>query len=392
MKTPSFSPLIGAILFVGLILFLPEKWLSVLVTEKKVEEAAVNLNTNMFEGMLIQDKMLQSSTYLPIYGSSELSRLDSFHPSNYFAANPQGYIPFLVGKGGTASMFHFLNFAVNQEALKDKKIVFILSPQWFTEIGEDEAHFVSSYSVLKAYQFALHPTVSPAVFKTGANRLMSYDVVKKDTLLMTLLQTRVANETDTWQYKVAEKAGQSYLHILKRRDLLFAMITPKQRETRPNYELTANKNFEELEQNAEQVGKMYITNNPYYIKDTYYNRMYKEKINKLKGYKRHESFAVSPQYDDFQMILDVLNEAGAKALFISIPVNGYWYDYAEMKQSERTVYYEKINKQVQAAGFDVLDLSGYEYEPYFMTDSMHVGYKGWVHVAKGIEEFMKKEQ
>ena len=47
--------------------------------------------------------MFEDSKYLPIFGSSELSRLDEFHPSNYFQVNNQGFTPYLVGKGGDQS-------------------------------------------------------------------------------------------------------------------------------------------------------------------------------------------------------------------------------------------------------------------------------------------------
>ncbi|RCK13051.1 hypothetical protein DT075_01770 [Bacillus licheniformis] len=62
-------------------------------------------------GMYLQGKALEDPKYLPIFGSSELSRLDAFHPSNYFKVNNQGFTPYLVGKGGSQSLIHAINFA-----------------------------------------------------------------------------------------------------------------------------------------------------------------------------------------------------------------------------------------------------------------------------------------
>ncbi len=50
---------------------------------------------------------------------------------------------------------------------------------------------------------------------------------------------------------------------------------------------------------------------------------------------------------------------------------------------------QKVNKQIRAKGFQVADFSGHEYDPYFMKDTIHIGWKGWVYVDKAIDEFYK---
>src|SRR4051794_10398659 len=110
MVRSSFKPLIVAVILFSILLFFPAQWLLPLINEKLVERDAAGLDPNMFQGYLVQQKMLENPAYLPIYGSSELARLDPFHPSNYFHVNPQGFTPFLVGRGGTEALIHFLNF------------------------------------------------------------------------------------------------------------------------------------------------------------------------------------------------------------------------------------------------------------------------------------------
>lgn len=107
--------------------------------------------------------MLKDPTYLPIYGSSELSRLDEFHPSNYFQVNNEGFTPYLVGKGGSQSLIHSLNFAAHMDQLKGKKIVFIVSPQWFIKRGSDEQHFAPNYSALQGLDLAFNDQIDPEI-------------------------------------------------------------------------------------------------------------------------------------------------------------------------------------------------------------------------------------
>ena len=88
MKKPTFGPIFIAIGVICLLLLVPNSFLLPLISKADVERSATGLSPNMFQGQVIQDKMLSDDHYLPVYGSSELSRLDPFHPSNYFKENP----------------------------------------------------------------------------------------------------------------------------------------------------------------------------------------------------------------------------------------------------------------------------------------------------------------
>lgn len=85
-----FGPIILAFLLFFTAILIPNAWLAKLVPKDRVETSATEINPMMFQGMYLQGKALEDPKYLPIYGSSELSRLDAFHPSNYFKVNNQG--------------------------------------------------------------------------------------------------------------------------------------------------------------------------------------------------------------------------------------------------------------------------------------------------------------
>ncbi|ANB61815.1 D-alanyl-lipoteichoic acid biosynthesis protein DltD [Anoxybacteroides amylolyticum] len=389
MKRPSFSPLLAAIVLFCMILFIPNQYLLPLITDKKVEEEAVDLDFNMFQGEIIQKKMLESPHYLPIYGSSELSRLDTFHPSNYFKVNPIGVTPFLVGRGGMQSFVHFLNFADQKDGLKHKKLLFILSPQWFYQEGATQQSFDANFSALQAYRFALEPKVSKALQVEGAKRLLTFDVVKNDAMLKTLLEAKVHQDRKT-KMKAAVMKPFAFLLMkaLEKRDLLHAILDVPITKLHPQPSLVKNKTWDELEKNAVELAKVKSTNNHFYIDNFYYNKRIKPKFEQLKGFRKDSRLLTSPEYKDFQLVLDVLKEANAQPLFVSVPVNGFWYDYMGLSKQERQGYYQKIKQQIEKEGFPVLDLSNHEYDPYFLKDTMHLGYKGWLPIDKAIIEFV----
>lgn len=84
----AFGPIILACLLFFIVLLIPSKSLVSLISDKKIEDAATSLQKEKLQSVFLQQKMLENSQYLPMYGSSEFLRMDAYHPSNYFKVNP----------------------------------------------------------------------------------------------------------------------------------------------------------------------------------------------------------------------------------------------------------------------------------------------------------------
>lgn len=110
----------------------------------------------------------------------------------------------------------------------------------------------------------------------------------------------------------------------------------------------------------------------------------------MEGKNKDHSYAESLEYDDFQLMLDILKEAGAKPLFVIIPVNGAYYDYTGFPQKGRQDYYNRIKQQISESGFTYADYSDHEYDPYFMRDTIHIGWKGWVYLDEDMQKFLEE--
>jgi D-alanine transfer protein len=386
MKKAVFSPLIAAFLILVILVAIPSQWVERMIPNNRVSDAATELNPFMFQGKYVQDKMLGAKHYLPVYGSSELARMDPFHPSNYFQETGAPFTPFLIGRGGTTSITHFLNFAEHTKQLNGKKIVFIISPQWFQPKGTDESHFVPNYSSLQAYDLAFNKTIDPKLKKEAIKRLLTYSPIKKDPILSTMYKAEISK--NPWTKRKAafvRPIALLYREIFHKKDLYYTMKGghPHKRIISPKVK---NKTWEQLVAQANHYGKKRATNNHFYVTNSQYKKIQKM-VPLLKNKKVGASYGRSIEYQDFQMLLDLLKESGAKPLFISIPVNGKWYDYTGFPKKGRTVYYKRIKKQVEAAGFPIADFSNHEYDPYFMKDTIHIGWKGWVYTDKAIQDF-----
>ncbi|QXE02359.1 D-alanyl-lipoteichoic acid biosynthesis protein DltD [Terribacillus sp. DMT04] len=379
-----FGPIILAlVLFAGFV-FVPASWLAKLVPADRLEEAAINLEPAMFQGTYLQSEMLKDASYVPIYGSSELSRWDPFHPSNYFETTDAAFTPYLIGKGGMTSIIHDVNFATHADQLKNKQIVIIVSPQWFVKHGTDEQHFAPNYSSLQAFQLPFNKDVDEQVKRKLMERLMTYDAVKNDTLLYQLYDAYLNdNKVLFTSLSVPAKA---YLSMLQKKDLYFTLLKEKP-TNRHQSDTVKNKSWEELRAQADIYGEKRTQHSQFYMDD----KVYKHKqhyIKKMEGKNKGHSYAESLEYEDFQLMLDILQQAQAKPLFVVIPVNGAYYDYTGFPKQGREAYYDRIKKQISDSGFTYADYSGHEHDPYFMRDTIHIGWKGWVYLDEDIQEFL----
>ena len=386
MKKALFSPIILAFLVLVMLVIMPNQWIEKMIPKSRISQAATELNPFMFQGKYVQQKMLEDNHYLPIYGSSELARLDRFHPANYFKETGADFTPFLIGRGGTESLIHFLNFAEHTGQMNGKKMVFVLSPQWFQPNGTDETHFVPNYSSLQGYDLAFNNKIDPILKKNAMERLLKFSPIQNDPFLSIMYKAEItSNPWTKRECTLVRPMAYVYRELLIKKDLYYSLAggIPRKRDISPN---VRHKSWDELAVQADHFGERRSTNNRFYVSNNQYIKIQKL-VPSLKDNKIGASYGESPEYNDFQLVLDLLKESGAEPLFISIPVNGKWYDYTGFPKEGRTAYYERIKKQIESEGFQIADFSTHEYDPYFMKDTIHIGWKGWVYTDKVIKDF-----
>lgn len=388
MKKITFIPLFVAVVLFLVFLFFPNKLLEKMISDKQVETAKTEMNPLIFQGNYMQSRMLEKPNTMPIYGSSELVRFDPFHPYNYTKAANTPYETYLVGRGGTQSLTHFLNIAENKENLRGKKTVFIISPQWFVKEGLDEFHFSPNYSMLQSYDLALNQTMDEELRKRGMERMLQFDTVQRDAVLRMMYEYEISNhEEHKYLGKVAMKVGSATRYLQHKKDLYYSLFIGKEpRNLKAQPELVANQTFEEQIENAERYGEQRV-NNEFGISTNYYNKKIEPKLTALKGYKKQEHYNESPEYDDLKLVMDAFDDAGAEALFVSIPLNAAWYDYAEFDEERRHEYYSTMNEFLVQSGKAYVDFSAHERDPYFLTDTLHIGWKGWVYLDREMDRF-----
>ena len=347
-----------------------------------------------FQGMILQEKAMESPDILPIYGSSEFSAFSEFHPSRVFEGKPTGFAPFLVGRGGTQDIIHALNMAALGDSLTDKKIAIILSAQWFSPEGIAPGYFNQNFSPLHAYQMLFNASWSTPTKTQLIKRLLAFSGAFEEEPTLHALLTSDLNhdQTPNFQSVRLEVKGRLEMAALEARDavktiLLVRQLNPEYVARNVTMTAAALPPWSKLKDKAISQGKAAAQNNQFGILDAYYSEYVEPNLANNRGSASKAALYPSPEYQDLELLLQILQERNIKPMFIIVPVNGSWYDYTGFPAEQRQAYYARIEKMVQDQGFQVANFGDHEDDPYFLQDIMHLGWKGWVYVDEALDQF-----
>ncbi|EQC95434.1 MAG: D-alanyl-lipoteichoic acid biosynthesis protein DltD [Lactococcus lactis] len=391
----AIGPLIAALVLVALLIFLPFNVGMKYSKDQLVKFAQSPLNTPTFTGYSIKKQAYSDPEFLPVLGSSEMEHVDSFHPSAYFRKYNSGFIPFLVGQPGTTTLTHFFYMNSVADELKNRKIVFVISPQWFSKQGIVESELKNFVSKGEIYGWLKEADPKAATTTQLAKHLLKFRSLKSEETIYNSLERLAAKKPLTALQKMTVATN---LQFWRKEDLLFSNmsqftadhlgLSPKINKFAK--ELPNDPTSENLNRLAVDQGEKSSNNNPFKINNNVWNQRIKSKYKHLENYKKKVSYLESPEYQDFQQLLNVFAENHNDVLFVIQPVNGSWSSYTGVSEETLQNFSSKIKTQLRSQGFNqIADLTDMYNTPYASGDTVHFGTKGWLATDKAIEKFMK---
>ena len=347
-------------------------------------------------GMWLVEQGAKADNSLLIFGSSELKTSDIVtHPANFFAET--GLQVDLVGRGSCQSIIHALAIGAQGETLQNQQIVLITAPQSYVAEGIASDLFMANYSQQQLLDILADDSI-PAEIKTYlATRVQQlFDAYEADTGLTPEKGSAGDAVSAAWA------AGQNpwYLapYAALTRWMLHAKDLATSRSVVADYEdaapvpLDLHFDYQKaLDEAMAQAAEM-VTNNDFTMQDSYYSTYIGARLDQMEGKDSDLSYSVSPEYDDLRCLLDLCALWDLDVLFVHVPMHGAWNDYVGFDKEKRAEYYDAVREIVETYdGVTLLDLTAMEYEPYFLCDTMHLGWKGWPPVAEAIEEFYRAD-
>lgn len=324
----------------------------------------------------------EDENYIPIIGSSELSRMDPFHPSSMAQKYHWKNQPFLLGNPGTASLTQAMNVS-GMSNLRNQKAVFIISPQWFTKKGARSDAFKFYFSPMQLTSFILKANPHHRYLDEYiAQRIIQLGISKGPIKNDAIRRIAAGEKITGFERFYLERS----LSSLQSQDYLFGSAFLNDHEKRINKaadQLPNKYDYKHLDKLAVKLAKRHSHENDLQIVDSFYRRELNHRIAQYANSHTKADYLHSPEYNDFEALLYMFKQNHVQVLFVIQPVNKKWMEYTGMPQSSLDNFDRKIKYQLNKQGFnDVVDLTTVKNSNYIAEDTIHMGWRGWLMLDK----------
>ena len=383
-----FGPVLIAGLLVFLLIFFYPTSKSYNLSEEKRYAAAISTQSFRERFQKVRALSDPSLRFIPFFGSSEWIRFDSMHPAVLAEKYNRSYRPYFLGQAGAASLNQYFGMQQILPELENKQAVFVISPQWFTETEYEPAVFRRYFNTDQLGAF-LENQSGDVSSRYAAKRLMTKypDVVLGD-IVKKITEGEQLSEIDQTLIDTLARFNQ-------KQSFLFGQLSvndgEKYRDRVEKYlkDLPDKFSYDELREIAVKDAEANTTNNDMGMENRFYDTQVKKDLNKWKDYQKNYNFLKSSEYNDLQLVLNQFANSKVNVLFVIQPVNKKWMDYTGLNQDMYQHAVEKIRYQLESQGFtNIADFSKNGAEPYFVKDTIHIGWLGWLAFDKAVDPFL----
>ena len=383
-----FGPVLIAGLLVFLLIFFYPTSKSYNLSEEKRYAAAISTQSFRERFQKVRALSDPSLRFIPFFGSSEWIRFDSMHPAVLAEKYNRSYRPYFLGQAGAASLNQYFGMQQILPELENKQAVFVISPQWFTETEYEPAVFRRYFNTDQLGAF-LENQSGDLSSRYAVTRLMKkYPNVVLGDIVKKITEGERLSEIDKTLIDTLARFNQ-------KQSFLFGQLSvndgEKYRDRVEKYlkDLPDKFSYDELREIAVKDAEANTTNNDMGMENHFYDTQVKKDLKKWKDYQKNYNFLKSSEYNDLQLVLNQFANSKVNVLFVIQPVNKKWMDYTGLNQDMYQHAVEKIRYQLESQGFtNIADFSKNGAEPYFVKDTIHIGWLGWLAFDKAVDPFL----
>lgn len=280
-----------------------------------------------------------------------------------------------VGEAYDQSLWQAIAAGAYGSRVGNKKVMIIVSPQWFFKGNGDQDKFYTKFSYSLYRAFAQNPDVSEKTKDYVRERCAELGV--DEGLLSAASRDTALDAIDDAAYALADG-----WRLRSQIDDIVS-ISPLKSPARTDGRAPAEPDWDALLEEGTAEGEAACTNNDLGIYDAYWGRNHTYCPELFENF--HEA---DDEYADLACFLRVCDEVGLEPLVCILPVHGSWYDMADVPVEERASYYQRVRDICDEAGAAYADFSSCEYEKYFLCDTVHPGWRGWVRIEEAFYDFV----
>ena len=383
-----FGPvLIAGLLVFLLIFFYPTEMRHNLGAEKR---SAVATTIDSFKERSQKVRALSdpSMRFVPFFGSSEWLRFDGAHPAVLAEKYNRSYRPYLLGQRGAASLNQYFGIQQILSEIENKQAVFVISPQWFTESDYEPAVFQEYFNSDQLTSFLENQSGDISSQHASKRLLKQFSNVSMKDIVQKIANKESLSEFDHMRIEIGSLINQKQANFFGqfsiRQWLKYKEHVEKYLNTIPD-----QFSYQAIEDVVKADAEKNTSNNEFGMDNRFYDTQIRDYLKKLKGSQTSYNYLKSSEYNDLQLVLTQFSKSKVNPIFIIPPVNKKWMDYAGLREDMYQQTVQKIRYQLESQGFtNIADFSKDGGEPFFMKDTIHLGWLGWLAFDKAVDPFL----
>ena len=346
-----------------------------------------NFEFTKYKGRDILKDNIDDKT-LVVLGSSELGRVSEhpFHIKQLF--NYDDFHIMAIGGGNFQNIIQASMLGSLGNDFPKQKFILSESFIWFDQFGMNPKAFLSRVSNEHVYYTLINPKISKETKEKFMKRVLELSKDNKN----------VHETFERYKRRLVDHKGTIVDDWLIKMDVeKFALnnkisfyFTGNVTPIPSSGPVTPNYDWKELQNKYLNDAKVRTEGNDFGIEKRYYASEIQNRLEKLKNSAAKYKYDISTEYDDYALVLQMAKEMGLEVEVVNFPINGKWYDYIGIGPEQRAIYSKKLTEITESFGYKIMDLTSKEYEPYYMYDTVHPGWKGWPEVAEEMLKFYQK--
>lgn len=346
-----------------------------------------NFEFTKYKGRDILKDNIDDKT-LVVLGSSELGRVSEhpFHIKQLF--NYDDFHIMAIGGGNFQNIIQASMLGSLGNDFPKQKFILSESFIWFDQFGMNPKAFLSRVSNEHVYYTLINPKISKETKEKFMKRVLELSKDNKN----------VHETFERYKRRLVDHKGTIVDDWLIKMDVeKFALnnkisfyFTGNVTPIPSSGPVTPNYDWKELQNKYLNDAKVRTEGNDFGIEKRYYATEIQNRLEKLKNSAAKYKYDISTEYDDYALVLQMAKEMGLEVEVVNFPINGKWYDYIGIGPEQRAIYSKKLTEITESFGYKIMDLTSKEYEPYYMYDTVHPGWKGWPEVAEEMLKFYQK--
>jgi D-alanine transfer protein len=372
------SALVGALLFVGLIVAIHLEHTTIIST-------APELFPLKNQGLAFQRAAVRAPNVLPFYGTSEL--LIPAVPEkgdNFFRSAPTGFQVSPVGGGGANLLVMLQRIGALGADLHGKKLVISLSPGWFLKVQSGWKGYKANFSPVAANKI---------IFGTGLDFELKRDIASsmlecpstlegRPLLRFALRRLTSGRWLDRVIFCALWPAGKLQTILMALQDHFAALnyIRNQIKPAPPRHPKVID--WSKLLAKASETKPTDAVN----IKEA--PAFDSQAISRSRDAAFRNDLNASPGWKNLELLLRTLARVHARPLILSMPIGGNFYDHVGIPRAAREAYYTKLRALVQQYHFPLVEFEEHDEDPDFLIrHESHLTAKGWMYYNRTLDDF-----